>query len=87
MGRNPHALGVCVVGKVPMRERLNLITMPNSFYIYLGMNPHPTTKRLQELYSWAEFYRAKGIVWRDGRNILQELEDEIEQLKAKRSND
>jgi hypothetical protein len=66
-----------------MRERLNLITMPKSFYIYLGTNVSPQTKRLQNLYSWAEFYRAKGITWRDGRNILQELEDEIDELKAK----
>lgn len=87
MGRNPLALGVCVVGKVLTRNWQNCNHMPHSFYIYLGMNPHPTTKRLQELYSWADFYRAKGIAWRDGRNILQELEDEIEQLKAKRSND
>lgn len=67
-----------------MRKRLNCNDMPHSFIIELGTNFHPRTKRLHELYSWAEFYRAKGIQWRDGRNILQELEDEIDELKAKR---
>lgn len=77
-------MGICVAGKVPVRKWQNCNHMPHSFYIYLGTNVDPKTKRLQELYSWAEFYRAKGITWRDGRNILQELEDEIDELKAKR---
>mgnify|MGYP007029110041 CR=1 FL=1 len=77
-------MGICVAGKVPARKWQNCNHMPHSFYIYLGTNVSPQTKRLQELYSWAEFYRAKGIAWRDGRNILQELEDEIDELKAKR---
>ena len=51
--------------------------MPHSFNIYLGTNVSPQTKRLEKLYSWVEFYRANRITWRDGRNILQELEDEI----------
>lgn len=82
MGRNPHALGVCVVGKAPMRKRQNLITMPKSFHIYLGTNVSPKHKQLQTLFAWAEFYRVNGIVWRDGRNILQELEDEIANLNT-----
>lgn len=63
-----------------MRERQKCNNMPHSFHIYLGTNVSPKHKRLQELFAWAEFYRVNGIVWRDGRNIPQELEDEIDNL-------
>jgi hypothetical protein len=82
MGRNPHALGVCVAGKVPVRGRLNLFTMPKSFYIYLGTNVSKEHKQLQNMFAWADFYRQNNIVWRDGRNILQELEDEIKNFNS-----
>lgn len=55
--------------------------MPKSFYIYLGTNVSPERKQLQSMFAWAEFYRTNNIVWRDGRNILQELEDEIDQIQ------
>lgn len=53
-------------------------TLPSGFI--LNKEPKPQIKKLQNLYSWSEIYRSRGLV---GKDDYEKVQEEIKEHKKK----